>query len=258
MIWFSLAQALTLLLYIVTIRCRSYPDKDLELLLLRQQVRILQRRSKSKCHLNQAEKLTLAVLLTQFKQLTRQTYQQLSSVVLIVRPETVLSWHRALVRLKWTFNQRVPSPGRPVLPPNLIALIVQLARENPRWGYRRLSGELRKWGQRVSKTTIAQILKHHGLTPAPQRARMSGSWSRLFQHYRQQMLACDFLTIETLGLRTVYILFFIELNTRQIIHIACTAHPTSVWVTQQARQVAWQLEASQPQPKARKARKIHP
>ena len=250
MIWFLITQVLTLLLDIVTIRCCSHPDKDLELLLLRQQLRILQRKSRSKSNLNRAEKLTLAALLARFKQITRQTYQQLNSVVLIVRPETVLRWHRELVRRKWTFHQRVPSPGRPSLSPNLVALIVQLARENTRWGYRRISGELLKLGYRTGKTTIAQILKQHGLTPAPQRGCMSRSWSRLLQHYRQQVLACDFFTVETLALHTLYVLFFIELNTRQIVQIACTAHPTAVWMTQQARHVVWQLEERQLQSKA--------
>jgi putative transposase len=250
MMWLLVTQGLTLLLDIILIRCNSQPHKDLELLLLRQQLRILQRKSRSNDRLNRTEKLTLATLLAKFKHMTLQTCQQLNSVVFIVRPETVLRWHRELVRLKWTFKKRVPSPGRPSLPPEHVALIVQLARENPRWGYRRISGELWKLGYRTGKTTIAQILRRHGLTPAPKRIGRSGSWSRLLQHYRQQVLACDFFTVETLTLHTLYVIFFIELHTRQIVQIACTAHPTSVWVTQQARQVVWRLEAKRSQPRA--------
>jgi hypothetical protein len=128
MIWLLITQGLTLLLDILTIRCSSQPDKALELLLLRQQIRILQRKSSANARLNRAEKLTLATLLAKFKQMTHQTCQQLKSLVLIVRPETVVRWHRELVRRKWTFKKRGPAPGRPSLPPDYIALIMQLAR----------------------------------------------------------------------------------------------------------------------------------
>jgi len=99
-----------------------------------------------------------------FKRITRQTNQPLRSVILIVRPETVLRWHRQLVRRKWT---QIQAPrGRKPIPVSLENLIVQLARENSSWGYRRISGELQKLGYRVGKTTIADLLKRHGLAPA--------------------------------------------------------------------------------------------
>ncbi len=126
-------------------------------------------------------------------------------------------------------------------PKELEQLIVRLAHENPRVGYGKLHGELLKLGYEVGETTIAAVLLKHGILPAPQRGG-STSWRHLMQHYKEQILACDFFTVETLFLQTIYVLFFIELGTRRVHLAGCTAHPTSTWVTQQARQLRWTLE----------------
>ena len=122
---------------------------------------------------------------------------------------------------------------------------MRFVRENPDWGYGKLEGELRKLGYSLSEQTIADILERHGIPPAPQRMP-AVSWRHLMQHYKAQLLACDFFTVDTLFLKTVYVLFFIELLTRRVYLAGCTNHPDAEWVTQQARQMVWQLEDRNP------------
>jgi len=150
----------------------------------------------------------------------------------VVRPETLLRWHRELVAKKWTYRRR-GRPGRPPVDPEVRDLILRLGRENPRWGYQRIRGELLKLGLRVSATTVRTILHRHGLDPAPRRA--GPTWSEFLRSQAAGILACDFFTVETITLRTIYVLFFIEISTRKVHMAGVTAHPDSAWVTQQAR-----------------------
>nr|MDP9343596.1 helix-turn-helix domain-containing protein [Actinomycetota bacterium] len=155
----------------------------------------------------------------------------------LVRPETLLRWHRQLVARKWTTPHR--HPGRPALDPEVRALILRLARENPRWGYMRIRGELLKLGVRVSATTIATALRRAGLGPAPRRGP---TWSQFLRHQAAGMLACDFLTVETITLKTLYVLVWIELGTRKVHLGGATLNPDSGWVTQQARNLTMALQ----------------
>ena len=107
-------------------------------------------------------------------------------------------------------------------------LIVHLARENPRWGYQRIRGELLKLDVRVSASTIRSVLLRHGLGPAPRRS--GPTWSEFLASQAQGILACDFFTVETVALKTLYVLFFIELSTRGVHLAGLTAHPGSAWV----------------------------
>jgi putative transposase len=153
--------------------------------------------------------------------------------VFLVQPETLLRWHRRMVRRRWTYP--ATRTGRPRLPDDIQQLIVRLARENPRWGYQRIHGELLRLGLRVSASSIRRVLRGHGLDPAPRRAA-TGWWSFL----RQQaagILACDFFTVDTILLRRVYVLFVIELSSRRAQLAGVTDHPTGLWVAQQARNV---------------------
>jgi putative transposase len=122
------------------------------------------------------------------------------------------------------------------------ALILRLARENPRWGYKRIQGELCKLGYRVGRSTVRDLLKGAQVPPAPQRSRRGPTWRAFLRHYQEQALATDFFTVETALLRTVYVLFFIEVRTRRVYLAGCTRHPTSAWVAQQARQMSWQIQ----------------
>lgn len=112
---------------------------------------------------------------------------------------------------------------------------MRLASENPRRGYSRVHGELGKLGYSIGRSTVRDVLKRHQVPPAPHRGRFGSTWREFLRHYRHQMLACDFFTVETLFLRTVYVLFFIELARRRVHLGGCTMHPASAWVAQQAR-----------------------
>jgi transposase InsO family protein len=245
MLWFLFAQLLAFLLDLQTIRSLPDQEKDLQILLLRQQVRILQRTMRRPPRISRSEKVLLALLTARLKWVTASTYDQLRAVLLIFRPETVLRWHRDLVRRKWMFR-RPATTGRPRIAHDLEQLILNLAKENPRWGYQRISGELLKLGYAVDPITVRNILKRHRIPPAPRRTRNGIGWCHFLSHYRHQMLACDFFTVETLWLKTLYVLFFIEVGTRRVHLAGCTPHPTSAWVTQQARQLTWELQERTP------------
>jgi transposase InsO family protein len=152
----------------------------------------------------------------------------------MVTPQTLLRWHRELVSRKWTYHRR--GPGRPPLEPETADLIVRLGKENPRWGCVRIQGELRKLGIRVGASTIRRILRRAGLGPAPRRA--GPTWREFLRAQGRGALACDFFTIDTVFLKTLYVLFFIELSTRQVRVAGTTSGPDSPWVTQQARNLS--------------------
>ena len=132
----------------------------------------------------------------------------------MVRPETLLRWHRELVARKWTKPHR--RPGRPAIDSETRNLVLRFARENPRWGYRRIQGELLGLGIHLSATSIATILRRAGLHPAPRRGP---TWAQFLRSQAAGILACDFLTVETVLLKTYYVLFFIEVKTTRV-HIA--------------------------------------
>src|SRR5438128_3417310 len=148
------------------------------------------------------------------------------------RPETLLRWHRELIRKKWTYK-RSGRPGQPPIEPGVRDLIVRLGRESPRWGYQRIRGELMKLEIRVSAATVRTILLRHGLHPAPRRA--GPTWTEFLRSQAGGILATDFFTVETIRLKTIYVLFFIELQTRRVHMMGATAHPDSRQVPQQAR-----------------------
>jgi len=209
---------------------RLQDEKDIELLVLRHQVKVLQRQVK-RPRLHRLDRVLLAAA---SRAMTRSIWSSF-----VVRPETLLRWHRELVRKKWTYRRR-GHPGRPPIEPEVRELIVRLGRENPRWGCVRIQGELRKLGIRVGGSTIRRILRRAGLGPAPRRT--GPTWAEFLRAQGKGVLACDFFTIETVFLKTLYVLFFIELATRQIHVAGVTAHPTGEWVTQQARNVLIHLE----------------
>ncbi len=247
MLFVALVLVFSCLIDLLTVPSKPSLDKDLEILVLRHQLRLLNRQLNHRPVCSRAEKVLLAVLLAKWKPLLKRQRHRLEGSLVLFQPETVMKWHRELVRRKWTFHA-ARKRGRPSTSPELEALVLRLAQENKRWGVDRIQGELYKLGFQIGATTIRAILRRHGVSPVPQRAN-GGSWRKLLKHYREQIIACDFFTVETALLHTVYVLFFIHLGTRRVYVAGCTAHPTSVWVSQQARQLLWSLSDSEIQPR---------
>jgi putative transposase len=243
MIWFMVFQVVSMLVELVRLGHKSESEKDLEILLLRRQLAIYERKQDRPMRLSRGEKLPLVVLGTKLKTQTGRTIKALGDVIRIVKPKTLFQWHKQLVRLKWTYR-RHKRGGRPRIERDLEQLVLRLAREND-WGSERIEGELLKLGYEISDETVRNILRRHGIPPAPER-ETSPSWRHLMTHYKDQLLACDFFTVETLFLHTIYVLVFIEIGSRRVHFAGCTAHPDNAWITQQARQVMWELEDRDP------------
>src|SRR6202140_2295406 len=203
--------------------------KDAEILVLRHQLAVLQRQA-ARPRFTWSDRALVSALA---RLVPRERWASF-----LVTPETILRWHRALVRRRWTYPHR--RPGRPPLPDETIELIVRLTRENPRWGYLRIVGELKKLGLAVSKGSVANVLRSNGLRPAPRRA--GPTWTEFLRSQAKGIVATDFFTVDTVLLRRYYVLFVIEVERRVVHLLGVTAHPTSLWVTQVARDLGADLE----------------
>ena len=216
--YLTLCRSVQLLVLLV----RGDASKDLEILVLRHQLAVL-RRQIPRPRLEPADRAVLAAVSRLIPRARWSCY--------LVKPETLLRWPRRLVAGAWTYPHR--QTGRPPLDQEVQQLIVRLARENPRWGYQRIKGELQRLGVRVSATAIRTTLRRHGLDPTPRRT--ATTWRAFLRRQATGIVACDFFTVDTVWLRRLYVLFFIELDTRRVHLAGVTAHPDSAWVTQQAR-----------------------
>ena len=204
--------------------------KDAEILILRHQVAVLQRQVKAP-RLSWADRAVLAALA---RLLPRSQLRQLR---LIVSPRTLLRWHASLVRWHWTYPRR--APGRPRTAPAIRKLVLEMARDNPGWGYRRIHGELAGLGHKIAPLTVWRILKEAGIDPAPTRSGLT--WRAFLDAQAKTILAADFFHVDTVLLRRLYVLFVIEHGTRRVHLAGITAHPTGEWVTQQARNLLMNL-----------------
>src|ERR1019366_1882376 len=206
------------------------PDqKDVEIAVLRHQLAVL-RRQVARPRYSPADR---AVLATLARLLSRDRWG-----VFLVTPATLMRWHRDLVARSWTYPRRRSAYN--AVDDEVVELVLHLARENPRWGYLRIVGECRKLGVAVSATSVRNLLRRHRLCPAP---RTSGpSWSDFLRAQAAGTLACDFFHVDTVMLRRVYVLFFIETERRKVFLAGVTAHPVGPWVTQQARNLVSILE----------------
>jgi len=214
----------------LTLLARSSPAKDVEILALRHEVAVL-RRANPRPALSWTDRAFLAAL-------TRIMPKGLRACRLVA-PGTLLRWHRRMTAAKW--RQPRP-PGRPPIPDELIALIVQLARENPRWGVVRIQGELRRLGHRVAASTIRKILRAHRIPPP---AHRDESWRAFLRAHAATLLATDFFHVGgAITLQRLYIAFVIEIETRRVRLLGITAHPTSSWATQLAHNLGAELEQS--------------
>jgi putative transposase len=150
-------------------------EKDLGILLLRQQLRIVERKLERGPQIARWQKVPLVALATRLKQKAHHSRQALEDSVRLFKPATVIGWHREIVRRKWSYQQK-GQRGRPPIDADLEQWIVRIAEDNPGLGYDKLKGELRKLGFKASPTTIRTVLQRHGIPPAPERSRSSSFW----------------------------------------------------------------------------------
>ncbi len=220
--------AFTGILQLVRLNGREKSDLAIEVVMLRHEVAVL-RRQVVRPALRPSDRALLAGLGRLLGHRNRRRF--------FVQPETLLRWHRDLVRRRWTYARR---PGRPSIPAGTVVIILRLARENPTWGYRRIEGELATMGVVLAPSSVWTILRRHGVEPSPMRS--SPTWAEFLSSQASSMLACDFFSVDTVLLKRLYVLFFIELDTRRVHVTGISAHPTGSWVVQQARNLTTVLE----------------
>jgi transposase InsO family protein len=219
---------LTRVLSWLALLARTEAAKNVEILILRHEVAVL-RRHTPRPRLSRIDRALLSAL----SRLLPLDLRRLR----LVSPRTLLRWHAQLVARRWTYPRR--HPGRPPIAPPLRALVLRMAGENPSWGYRRIQGELVGLGHRLAASTVWTILKAAGLDPAPRRA--GPTWRQFLAAQAHAILAVDFAHVDTVFLRRLYILVAVEHGRRRVHVAGITAHPTSGWVTQQARNLLMDL-----------------
>ncbi len=220
---------LRVLISLIVVRIRPIGELQVEVIALRHEVTVL-RRTVKRPDLRDPDRMVFAALAG-----------FLPKGRLLIAPSTLLRWHRELVRRRWAgFGRRAGRRGRPEVGAEIQDLILKMARDNRRWGYLRIAGELRKLGHRVAATTIRRVLKRNGLGPA--RRRRGPSWSQFLRSHAKGVIACDLMTVDTVLLRRLHVIVFLELNSRRVFWWASTYHPTAEWATQQLRNLTWELQ----------------
>ena len=229
MVWSFAYSVLRCLFGFLVLVLRGERTTQIEVLVLRHQVTVL-RRQVPRPDLHHTDRVLLTAL--------SRVLHRRSWGAFLVTPATLLRWHRSLIARRWSYPHR--SPGRPAIPVKLRDAVRRLARENPRWGYQRIAGELLGLGHRLSPTTVRTILRQAGLPPAPRRS--GPSWRQFLTAQAQGILAVDFLHVDTILGKRIYVLVGIEHATRRVHLLGLTAHPTGPWVTQQARNLITDLQ----------------
>ena len=207
--------------------------KTAEILILRHQLAVLQRRQPRRATVNWADRALLATLLGVIPRARRQRLR------LLVTPDTILRWHRDIVRRRWAARSMRGKTGRASHRRNVRAMVFRLARENPGWGYRRIHGELAGLGVKIAASTVWEILKKAGIDRAPRRS--GPAWSQFLRSQAEAILACDFFTVDLLDGTQAYVLAVIEHAARCIRILGVTLHPTGEWTAQQARNLIMDL-----------------
>jgi hypothetical protein len=220
------------LLAVPAVLLRRDMAKDAELLVLRHENAVPRRQLARPVRYEPADQLWFAALSSL---IPRRRWAR----VFPVTPATLLAWHRRLIARKWDYSKRRSRPGRPPTASAVKSLVPRLAKENPRWGCRRIQGELVRLGHPVGSTTIWEILTAAGIDPAPRRS--GPTWREFPTAQAEGIIARDFVHIDLADLRRVYALVFLEHGTRRPRIAEVTAHPTGAWTVQQARNLAVEL-----------------
>jgi putative transposase len=213
----------------MALHIRSDTANEIEILVLRHQLAVLQRRTPQP-RLNWSDRAVIAALARLLPTRRRHAF--------LITPATILRWHRQLVRRRWTTPHT--RPGRPAIPAGVRALIVRLAAENPSWGYRRIHGELAGLGYQIGASTVWKILTAAGIDPAPRRA--GPTWAQFLRTQAHSILACDVFHLDTITLHRLDAFFVIEHATRRVHLLGVTAHPTGAWLAQQAANLVMDLD----------------
>jgi putative transposase len=199
---------------------RSRAELQLENLALRHQICVLQRSAPKRSKLTPVDRL-FWVCLTRF-------WSNWRSSLVIVKPETVVVWHRKCFRLFWTWKVRHGQPGRPVVPREVRDLIRQMCRENPTWGAPRIHGELLKLGIDIGETSVSKYMVRVRKPP-------SQTWRTFLQNHVSQLVSVDFFTVPTIRFQVLYVFLVLAHDRRRVIHFNVTQHPTAEWTGQQLR-----------------------
>jgi putative transposase len=216
-----MCQFILALLAAVRVFFHSRGETALEILALRQQIVALKRK-RPRPRLNQFDRLFWIIL--------RRVWSRWTEVLVAVKPETVVSWHRAGFRLFWKWQSRAPA-GRPKTTAEIRALIHRLAEENATWGAPKIHGELQKLGFDISERTEARYLQR-----VRRRSESRKAWLSFLRNHREVIAAFDFFTVPTMTFQVLYCFFVIEHGRRKILHFNVTRHPTAEWVVQQLRE----------------------
>jgi putative transposase len=213
------ASVLVSLLHSLRFLTRSRASLHLEILALRHQLAVVTRPRRPRLRLTSTDRALWAWL--------SQTWRGWRSVLHIVKPETVVGWHRRGFRLFWTWKSRGRT-GRPGVPADVRALIRELSTANPLWGAPRIHGELQKLGLVVSQSTVAKYMRRHPRPP-------SQTWRTFLTNHANQIMAADLFVVPTVTFRLLFVLVILAHDRRRIIHAHATAHPTAGWIAQQLR-----------------------
>jgi putative transposase len=212
---------LTTLLGTLSSMFRSRAVLELENLALRHQIGVLQRSAKKRPKLTPADRLLWVWL--------SRTWRDWRSALAIVRPETVVAWHRAGFRRFWTWKVRRGQPGRPAISHQIRALIRQMCRENPGWGAPRIHGELLKLGIDIGESSVSKYMVRGRRPP-------SQTWRTFLDNHFTQLVSIDFFTVPTLRFQVLYVFLVLAHDRRRVLHFNVTAHPTAEWTGQQLRE----------------------
>ena len=200
---------------------RSRAALELENLALRHQIGVLRRTAAKRLKLTSADRLLWICL--------SRLWRGWRSALTIVKPETVIAWHRAGFRLFWTWKVRCGQPGRPIISPEVRALIRKMGRENPSWGAPRIHGELLKLGINVGESSVSKYMVRSRKPP-------SQTWRTFLEIHAKQLVSIDFFTVPTIRFQVLYVFLVLAHDRRRILHFHVTAHPTAKWTGQQLRE----------------------